>query len=374
MTDKELREIKRRFRQDKTNILSIKGCLVNTNKTIVTYLDQPMASCSVEECDKLLGVMKKTLSGGMGTNLIDLEFTAKQVMESEEHKLLRTIRDSKLKDQDALDSFYKKIIESVSFEDNYAILIAMDNYDVFSYSKDGEKDDSSTLFSYFVCCVCPVKPLNSGLYFREHDSSFRELAVHAILSPPEMGFMFPSFDGRAANIYNTLYYTRDISDVHPQFIENIFNVNLPMSPAAQKSCLKSCIKESLLDDCNFETMRSVHTQVAEMVQEHKELKEEEPLKFSKAKIKTVLEYCGVDEEKLEQFGNRFDESLGSQTEVAPKTVVDIKKFELVTPDVSIKVNPERTDLVSTQVINGNKYILIQANDGVEVNGVNIEIK
>ena len=374
MTDKELREIKRRFRQDKTNILSIKGCLVNSNKTIVTYLDQPISSCSVEEGDKLLGIMKKTLSGGMGTNLIDLEFTAKQVMESPEHKLLMALRESKLKDQDALDVFYQKIIDSVKFEGSFAILIALDSYDVFSYSKDGEKEDSSTLFTYFICCVCPIKPLTGGLYFREHDSSFRELAAHAILSPPELGFMFPSFDGRATNIYNTLFYIKDISDMHGPFIENIFNVQLPMSPAAQKSCLKSCIKETLLDDCDFQTMRSVHSQVAEMVQEHKELKEEEPLKFSKHKLKTVLEYCGVDEERLKQFGNRYDESLGSETEVAPKTVVDIKKFELVTPDVSIKVNPERTDLVSTQIINGNKYILIQANDGVEVNGVNIEIK
>ena len=345
MTDKELREIKRRFRQEKTNILSIKGCLVNTNKTIVTYLDQPMASCSVDEGDKLLGIMKKTLSGGIGTNLIDLEFTAKQVMESEEHKLLRTLRDSKLKDQEALDCFYKKIIESVTFEDSFAILIALDNYDVFTYSKDGEKEESSTLFSYFICCVCPVKPLNGGLYFRERDSSFRELDAHAILSAPELGFMFPSFDGRAANIYNTLYYTKDISDVHTSFIESIFNVDLPMSPAAQKSCLKSCLKETLLDECDYETMRSVHTQVSEMVREHKELKEEEPLKFSKNKLKTVLEYCGVDEDRIERFGKNYDETLGSNTEVAPKTVVDIKKFELVTPDVSIKVNPERTDLL-----------------------------
>jgi hypothetical protein len=111
-----------------------------------------------------------------------------------------------------------------------------------------------------------------------------------------------------------------------------------------------------------------------MVKEHKEQKEQEPLKLSKRKLKTVLEYCGVDGEKVEKFGDRFDEEFGEGGEVAPKNIVNTKKFEVVTPDVSIKINPERTDLVSTQVINGVKYIMIRANEGVEVNGVTIDIK
>ena len=374
MTEKELREIKRRFRQDKTNILSIKGCLVNSQKVIVTRIDQPMAGCSVEETDKILGIMKKTLSGSLGTNLLDLEFTAKQVMDGPENKLLRDLRDSRLKDENALEALYQKIIDSVRFEDSFAILLAFDTYDVFEYSKDGEKGDSSTQFNYFVCCVCPVKPLNSGLYFREHDSSFRNIDAHAILSAPELGFMFPSFDGRAANIYNSLYYTKDISNIHTDFIENVFNVELPMAPVEQKGRFKTCLAETLVEECDFETVKSVHDQISEMVQEHKEAKEEEPLRLTKTKLKTVLQYCGVDEEKVEDFGNKFDSHFGDDAELSPKSVITLNKFELNTPNVTIKVDPEHTDLVSTQIINGVKYILIRANDGVEVNGINIEIK
>lgn len=374
MTDKELREIKRRFRPDKNNILSVKGCLVNSEKVIVSRFNQAMAACSQEEGEKLLGIMKKTLSGGMGTNLLDLEFSAEAAMNSEQHRLLMDLRNSNLKNEEALQYFYSKVIESVHFEGNFAILIASDNYDVFSYSADGEKADSSELFSYIVCAVCPVKPLNAGLYYREYDSTFRAIDEHAMLGAPEMGFMFPSFDNRAANIYNTLYYTRDVSNVHSEFIENIFNVELPMSAAEQKDGFDACLKETLADECDFEVIRSVHDQISEMVKEHKEQKQEEPLKLSKKNLKTVLEYCGVDEEKVEQFGERFDEQFGKNAEVAPGGIVDVKKFEVVTPNVSIKVNPERTDLVSTQVINGVRYIMIRANEGVEVNGVNIDIK
>lgn len=96
--------------------------------------------------------------------------------------------------------------------------------------------------------------------------------------------------------------------------------------------------------------------------------------MTKKKLEEVLEYCGVDEERVGTFDKKYDDEFGSDTEINPKNIVDVKKFELATPDVTIKVNPERKELVSTQIINGVKYILIRAADGVEVNGVNINIK
>lgn len=374
MTDKELREIKRRFRPDKNNILNLKGCLVNSEKTIVSHINQPMASCSVEDSEKILGIMKKAISGSLGTNLLDLEFPAEAPSVSEKHKVLMELKNKYLKNENALNCFYRQVIESVHFEGSFAILLASDNYDVFSYSEDGEKADSSEIFSYIICAVCPVKPLNAGLCYRDYDTSFRSLDEQTLLCPPEIGFMFPTFDNRSTNIYNTLYYTKNVADVHPEFIDNIFGLPLPMSATEQKDSFDACLKETLAEECDFEVVRSVHDQISEMVQEHKDQKQEEPLKLSKKELKNVLEYCGIEEEKVEEFGEKFDEQFGKNAEISPKSIVDVKKFEVVTPDVSIKVNPERTDLVSTQVINGVRYIMIRANEGVEVNGVNISIK
>ncbi|MBQ3562443.1 MAG: DUF4317 domain-containing protein [Clostridia bacterium] len=374
MTEKELREIKRRFRPDKNNILSIRGCLVNGEKTIIGEINQPMASCSVTDSEKILGIMKKAISGSLGTNLLDLEFPAEAPTTSDKHKLLSDLRGSYLKNEDALRYFYQRVIDSVHFEGSFAILLASDNYDVFSYTNDGEKADSSEIFSYIVCAVCPVKPLDAGLCYNQYDTSFRSLEQHTLLCPPEIGFMFPAFDNRSANIYGTLYYTKSVTDVHAEFIENIFGLDFPMSANKQKQSFDNCLKETLTDECDFNLVRSVHDQIAEMVQEHKDQKQQEPLKLSKKDLKGVLEYCGIDSDKVEQFGERFDEQFGKNAEVAPKSIVDVKKFQVSTPDVSIKVNPDRTDLVSTEVINGVRYILIRANEGVEVNGVNIDIK
>lgn len=44
-----------------------------------------------------------------------------------------------------------------------------------------------------------------------------------------------------------------------------------------------------------------------------------------------------------------------------------------TPDVTIRVNPDRGDLVETRMIDGTRYILIRAEEGVEVNGVQVQI-
>lgn len=374
MNEKELREIRRRFRPDKSNILKLKGCLVNSEKSIVSNFTQPIVSCTIEESEKLLSTMKKSLSGSLGTNLLDLEFKGMDAVNSEEHKLLMRLKKSNLEDEEALSIFYDKVIKSVNFEGGFVILLGIDNYDVFSYSSDGEKADSSELFTYFICSVCPIRPLNAGLYFRQFDNTFRSLEEHAMLSAPEIGFMFPAFDNRSSNIYSALYYTRNIFDLHPAFIENIFGTEIPMSAPAQKDEFQNCLKEALDEECDFSVVRSVHNQISEMVEEHKASKEAEPLKLSKQNFKTVLEFCGVDGEKVERFGDKFEEQFGKNAEITPKSIVDVKKFEMATPDVSIKVNPDRTDLVSTQTINGVKYILIRASEGVEVNGINVDIK
>ena len=374
MTDKELREIKRRFRPNKNTIFSIKGCLVNEKGEIVKLFEQPMSSCTEAESEQLLAIMKKTLSGGMGTNLINLEYTPQQVMESEEHKLLMELKNTKLNEEQPVITLFEKIAESAHLEGNYIILIASDNYDVYTKAKDGEvSEDSSEVFSYFVCCVCPVKPLKAGLCYRHSDSAIKAIGEHTMIGKPEIGFMFPCFDDRATNIYNALYYTKDIANVHPSFIKTIFNVDLPMSAPEKKDNFDSCLRESLEGECDFQVVRSVHDQISEMIQEHKETRQEEPLTLSKSNLKTVLEYCGVEEEKVEKFGEKFEEQFGRNAELEPKTIVDTKKFEVSMADVSIKVNPERTDLVSTQIIGGVKYIMICVNDAVEVNGVKIDI-
>jgi hypothetical protein len=283
------------------------------------------------------------------------------------------LRETRLSDTEALETFYGKVIESVKFESNYVILIANDVYDVFDHGSDGERGESSETFSYLVSAICPVKNLPEALAFKEADSAFHALSVSGVLGSAELGFMFPAFDDRKTNIYNALYYTRSLSENYPDFTRNIFAAEPKMPPKAQKATFDACITEALSEECSYDVIRSVHAQISEMVEAHKESKDPEPLMITKATVKTVLENCGVADEKLEKLDTALDESFGTNAALSPKNVIATKKFELETPDVKIKVDPEKRDLVSTQVINNVKYVMIRVEGSVEVNGININI-
>lgn len=374
MTEKELREIKRRFRPEKSNIPKIVGCLVNGNKQIISKISQSIGLGESLASEKLLGVMKKSLSGSLGTNLTDISFTTKQVSDGEEHKLLMELLKSRLDDPEVLDRFYSKVIESVSFETNYAILLANDVYDVFTHGQDGEQSGSSEVFSYIVCAICPVKNMPESLTFREADSLFHTVSESAVLASCELGFMFPAFDDRKTNIYNALYYTRSLSESYPDFKKSIFAAEPHMPPKAQKATFNECLSEVLEGECSFEVVRSVHAQFGEMIEAHKESHDPEPLVITKETVKSVLAGCGIDGEKLQKVDTVFDESFGRGAELVPKNVVSVNKFELETPEVSIKVDPEHRDIISTQTVNGVKYVMIRVTGGVEVNGININIE
>ena len=374
MNDKELREVRKIFRPDQNNISHIRGCFVNEKKEIVTEFKESLALCPQEETESLLAIMKKTLSGSLGTNLIDLKFRTEQVRESDEHALLMALKRSELSDDDAVHELFFRIKENVTLGGNYVILLAFDKYDYFEYGKDGEKnEDSFGVYNFFVCSICPIKHMKSAVSFHAYDNTFHTLSSDSLIGAPELGFIFPAFEDRQENIYGSLYYTHDITKNHTDFVKRIFDLELPMPAAVQKETFDECLSETMSGGCDFELLCSVQEQISEMIEEHKEEKSAEPLRVSKNEIKNTLKYCGIEEEKLEEFDKLYDEQFGEKTEVAPQNIVDVKKLEVKMPDVTIKVNPKRRDLVSTQIINGAKYILIKADENVSVNGIDIKI-
>ena len=373
MNEKELREIKRRFRPDRSNISKIVGCFVNTNGQILSRFNQSVMLSESDEGEELLSVMKKTLSGSLGTNLIDIEFSTADVTNRDEHKLLMTLRDTRLSDTDALERFYQSVTESVHLSSNYVIMLACDVYDVSS-GKDDEAGGSYTTFTYIVCSICPLKDADSGLFFRESDSLFHSVNANAILTRPLLGFMFPTFDDRMANIYHTLLYTKDISNTYPEFTERVFGKDAPMPPKVQKSTFDYCLTSALGEECSFDTVKSVHTQIGEMMEVHKLTNSDEPFVITKSIVKDVLEKCGVGEEKVVKTTDRIDENFGKNAELRPKNVINTKRLDIKMPDVEIKIKPEKYNLVSTQVIGGKKYVMIEAEDGVVINGIEVKIE
>ncbi len=376
MNEKEIAELRRRFRSDKTSINRFRGAYVNEKREIISELDQSTALLSETECDEILAVLKKALSGKLDTNLIPLNFTANQVMTSEEHKLLSRLRETELCDLDLVHTFYQKIIESLEIKGNYMILLAYDTYDVFSYRKDGEgKDDESTeVFRYILCAICPVNMAKPTLSYYVKDNCFRNVIADSIVSAPALGFLFPAFDNRTTNLYGALYYTKATDDSHQELVDALFHTGeLPMPAAEQKETFREVLATAVGEDCSLPVVRSVHAQLSTAMEEHKASKEPEPLMVDKYAIREMLSFTGVSEERIDTFEKKFDESFGEGATLAPRNLVDAKKFELKTPDVRISVKPDKASLVETRVIDGVRYVMVRADQGVEVNGVDVHI-
>lgn len=375
MNDKEIAELRRRFRADRTAISRIRGAYVNEKREIISELDQSVALMTETEADELLSLLKKTLSGKVDTNLLDIHFTTQQVMESPEHKLLCNLRETALQDNELVHTFYQKVIDSLEMEGNYMILLASDAYDVFTYRKDAGKDDESTeIFRYILCAVCPIKIAKPSLSYYVRENCFRNVVADSVISPPALGFMFPAFDNRSTNLYGALYYTRATDNSHTEFADAIFNAgSLPMPATEQKETFRSVLADAVGEGCSLPVVRSVHAQLHQAMEEHKISKEPEPLTVDKYTIRDMLEFCGVSEESVSRFEEKFDKGFGQNATLSPRNIVEANKFEVRTPDVVIKVNPARTDLVDTRVIDGVRYVLVRTDGGVEVNGVNVNI-
>lgn len=376
MNEKEIAELRRRFKPDKNSITHIYGCYVGEKREIVSQFDQSVALLPQEETERLLGLLKKALSGTQGKNLLDIVFSTMQVADSGEHRLLMALRDTLLEDEKIRGALYEKIIGALQIEGNYLILLAHDRYDVPYRSKDGERQDDggSEVFSYVVCAVCPVKPTKPALSYFVYENAFHTLEPDWIVAAPEVGFLFPAFDERSTNIYNALYYSRDIGEIHQELVEALFCTEPPMPAAEQKETFRSILGETLEGDCRLEVVQAVRDQMCGLIEEHKASKVPEPLTLSKGAVKSVLRGCGVEGRHVDAFERRYDETFGADAAIAPRNVVDPNLMEIKTPDVTIKVDPQRADLVETRVIDGGKYILIRAEDGVEVNGVPVRIE
>ena len=375
MTENEIAEIRKRIKYDKNNMTVLKGCYVSTKKEIMTEFSQTVGLLSLEENETLFKILKKTLSGRPGRNLMDICFTTEQVADSEEHKLLMRLRDSELEDEEALHTLYQKIIDSFPTDDTFMIFVGCDKYDVPNKSKNDEEmpDDSDEVFRYILCSVCPVKLTRSGLGFSTADQEFHNVGADMAISAPEIGFMFPAFDDRSTNIYNALFYTKSPGDDYKAAAEALFCTEYPMPAQEQKENFRTLIAETAADDCSYEFVQSVHEHISDMIDEHKTTKQEEPLLLGKKDVKRVLEDCGASDENIASFDEKFDAAFGEKAEISPLNLIDPKQFEVKTPDVTIKVSPEKSYLLETRVIEGTRYVLIRAEEGVEVNGVGIKI-
>lgn len=365
----EINEIKKLFTLKKCSITRICGCYVDGEKNKKTELKEAFLSLPEEDMFKYFEIFRKTLSGTLGKNLLNMEFPLESESAGGTQEFLLKLRDSKLKDDFLLDAFYDKVIESYDYPGNYLILLIHDVYDIPGKTSDGitMEDASDEVYEYILCCICPVNLSKPGLSYNSDTNTFQNRIRDWIVDMPEVGFLFPAFNDRSSDIHGTLLYSRDANDLHDSLADHVLGCTLPLTAGSQKETFQVLIEETLGDDCEYEVVKNIHEKLNEMVEEHKDVPE--PLSLNKHEVKNLLVNSGVEEEKLEFFDQYYDSTAGEKTSLMVSNVFNTKAFEVKTPDVSIKVTPERLDLVETRIIDGRPCLVIEINDQVEVNGI-----
>ena len=371
MNKKEVLEIRKQFTPANCAITRIAGCYVDHEKNKKMESKSAFLSLPEEEAFKYFDIFKKTLSGTMGKNMLNMEFPIDQEMPGGTQEFLMKLKASKLEDDMLLEEFYDKVIATYEYAENYYIILIHAMYDVPGRSSDNMEmfDASDEVYEYLVCSICPVSLSKAGLSYNAESNCIQDRIRDWVVDMPDKGFLFPAFNDRSTDIHGVLYYTKKSEDLQPELIEQLLGAKMPMSANTQKETFQMLIEDTLGEDGDYETIRNIHDTLNDMIEEHKE--EPEPLQLDKTDVRKVFEKSGVSSEKMECFDQNYEETAGEKTSLLATNITETKKFQIETPDIVIKVNPERADLIETRAIDGRQCLVIAVDNHIEVNGVNV---
>ena len=371
MNKKEILEIRKQFTPANCAITRICGCYVDHEKTKKMESKEAFLSLPEEEAFKYFDIFKKTLSGTVGKNMLNLEFPLDAEIPGGTQEFLLKLRESKLEDDMLLEEFYDKVIATYDYAENYYIILIHAMYDIPGKSTDGMEmfDASDEVYEYLLMSICPVSLSKAGLSYNAEDNRIQDRIRDWIVDMPAKGFLFPAFNDRSTDLHSVLYYTKKSEDLQPELIDQLLGAKMPMSADTQKETFQMIIEDTLGEDGDYETVRNIHETLNDLIEEHKE--EPEPLSLDKTEMKKIFEQSGVDAEKMENFDRNFEENAGEKASLLATNIAETRKFNIETPDVVIKVNPDRADLVETRIIDGRQCLVIPVDDHIEVNGISV---
>lgn len=373
MNKKEISEIKKLFSAENSIISTICGCYVDGDKNKKALMHEALMSLPQDEIHKYLAIFKKALTGALGKNLINMEFADASTEVTKQQQMLIDLRDSELKDDSVLESFYDEIIANYNTADNYLILLVYGVYDVPGRTSDGIKmdDASDEIYRHILCCVCPVKLSKPGLSYNSEQNGFHERVRDWVVDMPAMGFLYPAFNDRSADVNSLLYYSSNAEELKFDFVDTVLGCTLPMTAGGQKETFQAIIQDTLGDGCEFEVVKEIHEQLTQLIEEKKD--EEEPLELGKREVVNLLASSGVANDRIESLEENFEQTAGTTQPLLASNIANTRKFEIRTPDVVVQVKPDRTDLVETRMIDGVPYLLITLSDSVAVNGIDVRM-
>lgn len=372
MNKKEIAEIKKQFNPERCSITRICGCYVDGEKNKKAKLKEAFLSLPEEEMFKYFDIFKKTLSGKLGKNLMNLEFPLAQEREDGTQEFFMRLRKSKLKDDTILDEFYDKIIENYDYSKNYYIIIIHAVYDIPGKTSDKFEieDASEEIYEHILCSICPVNLSKTGLSYDSKENAIKDRIRDWVVGNPEVGFLFPAFNDRSTDIHATLYYNKSIRNIHEDFVKNVLGTPVPLTPEDEKARFFGLINDIPEEYRTFDFMENLTETFEDIKEQAKDSPEATTL--SGAQMKRIFINCGVPEDTLVDFDEHWHRSLGDESLVLDN--IHFKMSKITTDNAAICIPHDRIELIGLQNVQGIPLLVIPVNGKLEVNGIVINLR
>ena len=412
ITKGDVQELRRRLKKTECTFGRLCGCYVNSGKqTVLKFTDQ-FSELEEDEYYKYLEIAKKTLSGTLGSNLLELEFDRSE-QSDERRAYLLTLSESKLANEELLDRLYEQVIEQYTYPGNYLILVYHDVYDVPSKATSGEEqEDSEEIYEYLLCAVCPVDLAKPALGYKEDENRIGARERDWVVGLPDLGFVYPAFANRGRDVNTVMYYVKTGRGSHPEFIENVLGCVAQRTAAEDKLAFQSVVKsafgedEEQADAAFFQMQKTISAMVAER-EEDETLP---PVELTAEAVSGLATEAEVPDDVREHIEKAYAQTFGDQPPQA-HNVLDSRLVEEGTvrahtaaleqkvavlqqelaqqasaaaedeanapwndASIELRVSEEKAGRIHTGVVEGQRCLLIPMEEGesARVNGLPIE--
>lgn len=371
MNNSDVLEIRKRFKKTDSSITKVTGCYVTgADKKIRTYVDANFSDLEEAEQFKYIEIFKKGLSGVLGKNLLSLPFSKEGEAPGGSQQSLLALKNSELKDQAFLDAFYQKIIDTYYFVGNYLILLMHDVYDVMTKTSDKMSlDESEEVYTYCLCCICPVNLSKPGLSYHEAENIIANRTRDWVVEMPDVAFLYPAFNDRSSDVNEVLYYVKNTDEMHSEFIEGVLGCEELLPSTVEKEIFHQIV-EDVINEVEgydtFEVVRSINSQLNDMAEN---LVFGEPTTIQKDDMVDLMVKSGLKEEHIPIVEEKFEKAIGEDVKLHLDNVREKKSLEVKSDEMQIKVKSEAADIVEIRVIDGRKCLVIPMNSDIEVNGI-----
>ena len=428
MNKKEVLELKRRFKKEAATFTRVCGCYVDGNHNKVCKFGNTFLNLEEDEFYKYLEIANKALSGTIGNNLLELKFPIEEEEVGGRQHILMALRASKLEDENLLDTFYDLVIDTYDHAGNYLIVLFHDAYDVMTRTKDNNNlDESEEVYEYLICAICPVDLSKPGLGFLEEEHRIGPRVRDWVVGAVDTAFLFPAFNDRSTDIHSTLFYTKNTKEPHSEFMANGLGCGIERTATEQKMAFHSIVRNVLgaEDEHTDDVLLDLQQNLSDMIDEYAETHDDDEDFFllDKEVVTKLLADSDISEEKAAKIEKSVDEAFGEKPPAA-ENVIDSKALvqnelrvekmaledqvgtltvqlnekdealaertsqliekqeeidnyiaETKTYDVVLRVKPEKASQIKSQVINGQKCLVIPMDEDehATINGVNTTV-